>query len=106
MAATIRLSQQHSCSFDHLVGEQQKRFRNRETERLGRLEVDDKLEFRGLLDREVGRLGSFEDLIHVGGAAALQVSEACDIGHDATECRKLPGHGYEGQPCFVARSTM
>jgi hypothetical protein len=37
--------------FDHLVGAQQERFRDRETDRLGGLEIDDKLEFGWILDR-------------------------------------------------------
>src|SRR5436190_18578370 len=88
-----------SCgaSLDDLVGEQLKRFRNRETECLGRLKIDNELKLRGLLDRQVGRRGPFEDLIHVGGAAALQISKARSIAHEATEFRKLPGLGDRGQ---------
>jgi len=37
MAAAIRLSQQHSCSFDHLVGTAVQRKRDREAEHLGGL---------------------------------------------------------------------
>jgi hypothetical protein len=39
---------------DHFVGGNQKRFRYRETERLGSLEVDNKVELIRLLDRNVG----------------------------------------------------
>ena len=39
---------------DDLVGAQQHRMRNRQSERLGRLEVDDQLEARGLHDRQIG----------------------------------------------------
>src|SRR5437879_3292730 len=35
---------------------------DRETERLGGLQVDHELELRGLLDREISRLGTFQDL--------------------------------------------
>jgi hypothetical protein len=35
--------------------------RHSETERLGGLEIDEKLDFRGLLDRQVGRLLTFEN---------------------------------------------
>src|SRR5215831_12990459 len=36
MAATIRLSQQHSCSFDHLVGEREQHRRDFEAERVAK----------------------------------------------------------------------
>jgi hypothetical protein len=36
---------------DHLIRAQQQRLRECEAERLGRLEIDDQLELRGLLDR-------------------------------------------------------
>ena len=43
-------------SFDHLVGAQQKRRRDRQTERLGGPQVDHKVELCGLLDGEISRL--------------------------------------------------
>ncbi len=39
--------------FEHCVGAQQERFRNRETHGLRSLEIDDELVFRGLLDGHV-----------------------------------------------------
>jgi hypothetical protein len=41
--------------FDHLVGGGEQRFRDGEAECFGGLEVDDALEFRGLLDRQIAR---------------------------------------------------
>ena len=41
MAAAIRLSQQHSCSLDYLVGEREQPVGDLETERLRGLEIDD-----------------------------------------------------------------
>jgi hypothetical protein len=38
-------------SFDHLVGAAEQRQREGEAERLGGLDVDDQLDFGGLLDR-------------------------------------------------------
>jgi hypothetical protein len=47
---------------DHVVGPQQQRVRDREAERLRRLQIDDELELGGLLDRLVGGLRALEDL--------------------------------------------
>ena len=50
---------------DHLVGAADQRQRNGEAERLGSLQVDDQLDFGGLLDRQIGRLLAFENLAGV-----------------------------------------
>src|SRR6516162_1371395 len=44
---------------DHLVGAQQDRLRHRQAKRLGGFEVDDQLDPRGLLHRQVARLLAF-----------------------------------------------
>src|SRR5262249_61783621 len=68
MAAAIRLSQQHSCSFDHLVGEREQPVGNLEAECLGNLEVDHKLKLGRLYDRQVS------------GLLALKNSRGIDAG--------------------------
>src|SRR5262245_10592351 len=50
-----------AASLDHFVCARQYRLRDVESQRPGRLEVDDELEGRGLLDREIGRPGAPED---------------------------------------------
>src|SRR5262249_61956003 len=55
-------------SADDLVGLEEQRRGDRQAEGTGGLEVDDQLELRGLLDRQVSRLGPFEDFIHVSGS--------------------------------------
>jgi hypothetical protein len=69
MAAAIRLSQQHSCSFDHLVGANQKRGRHSEAKCFGGLEIDDQLKLRGLLDRQISMVRTLQYLVDVCGGA-------------------------------------
>src|SRR4051794_218716 len=63
-----------ALSFDDLVGAQQKGFGDRETERLGRSQIDQQLEARRLLHRKIARLGALEDLVDIGGGVANNCS--------------------------------
>jgi hypothetical protein len=47
--------------FDHLIGDGEHARRDGEAECLGNLEIDDQFDFRGLLDRQVGRVVTLED---------------------------------------------
>src|SRR5262249_36201246 len=67
---------------DHLIRQEEQRWRDRDPERLGRLEVDDQLEFYGLLHRQVGGLGAFQDLVYVRGSTPEQIPNAYAIGHE------------------------
>jgi len=51
-------------SLEHLVGLEQEDGRNRETEGLGGLQVDDRLEFCGLLHGQVREIDAFQYLVH------------------------------------------
>ena len=53
-------------SFDHLVGQCQQLVGDFEAERLSGPEIDHEVKFRGLLNRQVGRLLAFEDAASVG----------------------------------------
>src|SRR3979409_1016370 len=68
---------------DNLVRPAQQGVWDREAEGLGRLEVDDQLELRWLLDGKVAGLGAFENLVHVGSGAPKQISKVRSIGHQA-----------------------
>jgi len=47
-----------NLSLDHLIRPIQNRLRYRKADLLGRLQIDDELELRGLFHREIGGLGS------------------------------------------------
>ena len=54
---------------DHLVRPKQHRLWDRQPERPCSSEIDDQLELRRLLDGEVGRFGTLEDLVYIDGAS-------------------------------------
>jgi hypothetical protein len=56
---------------------------DRQAEGLGRFEVEDQAELRGLLDGEVGELGALEIPVHVGRGAPIQISKVRSIARDS-----------------------
>src|SRR5262249_38912179 len=48
---------------DHLIGQEEQGRGQRQPERLGGLEVDDQLELGGLLHRQLGGVGTFQELV-------------------------------------------
>ena len=56
-------------SFDHAVGTKQDRWRDGEIEHPSGVQIDDQLELRRLLDRQIARLRAIEDLVDVFGCA-------------------------------------
>src|SRR5262245_24123630 len=68
-----------STLFDRLVGPQQNGLRDRQPERLRRLEVDHQLELGGLFDGEIGGLGALQDFVHVAGRASAKVEPAWGV---------------------------
>jgi hypothetical protein len=93
---------QHAL-LDDLVRAQQQRLRDREAERLGRLEVDYELELGGLLDREVSGLGPFEDLIDIGRGAAEQVGRAWAVKHQTTSIHVVAVRVDRWEPIFYCK---
>src|SRR5262249_38444636 len=72
-----------AASLDHSVGAGKQRRRQVETERLCRAQIDDQLEYGGLLDRQVARFGTPEDAVAIDGAAPIDRRKAGAIGHQA-----------------------
>src|SRR4030095_10317143 len=98
MSSTSRSAQQgtvmpsrsaRACLLDHLIRLEKKRRGDGQAERLGGLEVDDQLELRGLLDRQVRRLGTLENFVRIGGSSAPLVNPVRPIGEKATNLHKL-----------------
>jgi hypothetical protein len=81
--SAISLRQNHSCSFDHLVGNREQLVRHGNTERLRGLEVDQQLELGQRLHRKVGRLLALEDAIDVASREPVLVDEIRPIGDQA-----------------------
>ena len=63
--------QQIASLFDHLVGAADQRVRDGDAERLGGLQVDDHLDFSGLLDRQIGRLLALENAAGIDAGQAV-----------------------------------
>ena len=74
---------------DHLVGARKARRGNRNADFSRRAEVDDHLELRRLLDRQIGGLGTLCNSIHVVGKAAGKSSEVWTVGNETTSLDKL-----------------
>jgi hypothetical protein len=76
-------------SFYDFVGAGEDRWRNGQPERLRSVEVDDKLKPRRLLDRQIGRLGTSEDLSDVNASLPKGSRVARSIAGQAASRGKL-----------------
>ena len=65
-----------TSSLDHLVGAGEQRRRHIKAERSRGLKIDDEFELGGLHDRQVGRLGAFEDLTGIDASGATNRASA------------------------------
>src|SRR5688572_31180177 len=71
--------------FDHLIRSLQERWRDRQAEALGGSPVDHQLEGGGLQHRQVGRLGTLEDLVDVTGGAPVQLDRIGPVGQQGPD---------------------
>src|SRR5215475_12198509 len=89
--------------FDQLVCAYEQRGRHSETERLGNLDINDQLELSRLLDGEVGRLSTLQDLVHEGGKPPEEIDDARPVRHQAPRIRVLT-KGVHGRRQVAASS--
>jgi hypothetical protein len=52
-------------------------------------QIDDELEFLRLLNGEIRRLGAFQNLVHIGGGAPVQVRIVDAVEHKPTGFHKI-----------------
>src|SRR5262249_30536855 len=76
-----------ACLFDHLVGADAQREWDGKAERLRSLKIDEKLDLRRLLDRQIGRFLALENPAGIGAHEAVGVRKAVAIADQAA------GHG-------------
>src|SRR5262245_39118193 len=68
-------------SLNHLVRARQNRRRDRDSERLSGLEIDDQFDLRGLLDWQVARFRAPENLGYITSRSPKPISEVRPEGH-------------------------
>ena len=68
-------------SFDYFIGAAEQRKRYIDPKRLRSLEIDDHLNFGGLLDRQVGRLLALEDTAGIGANRTMLLRDTGAVTH-------------------------
>src|SRR5262249_21199532 len=76
--------------------------RNCHTDLLCCLEVDNKLELRWLLDRQIGGLCSFQDFVHIRSGAAERVVIARAVGHKTPVFHRFWPGVYRREPALYS----
>jgi hypothetical protein len=79
---------------DHLGRLEEEGWRNRQTELLGRLEIDDQLERRRLLDGQISRLDSFEQFIDIIGGTFETLRIVGGIRQEAAGLDEVTAFGH------------
>ena len=78
----------HQSSSDHLIRSRQHVRRNRQTNLLGGFQINNQLEFGRLLDGQVGRFSSFENLVHIVCEAPVLIVVVRRVGHKVRPRRR------------------
>src|SRR3989440_3105195 len=83
-------AREQACAglLDHLIGACEHGRRNVEAKRLGRFHVDHHL-VRRLLDRQIGRLGALQNLVHKASRSSPTVTQINAIAQQSTSLDKL-----------------
>ena len=63
-------------------------------------QIDDELELRRLLHGEIGGLSAFQNLVHIGGGAPVQVGKAHAVGHKPPGFHKFCPVVYRREPAL------
>src|SRR5262249_51770645 len=90
----------HPFSFNHLIRPRQHVGRNRQTDLLRCLEIDDELKLGRLLNGKVGGLGTFEDFIHIGCGPTSQVAEVHPVGHKSAGFHMFRPFAHDRETVF------
>ena len=78
---------------NHLIRPVEQRLWNVDANLLCRLETDHQLELRRLLDRQIGGLGSLEDLVHINGDAPVTIRVVRRVGYESASINKFFARG-------------
>src|SRR5262249_19644277 len=87
-----------TSSFDHFIGEDHDGWWDGEAERLSGLKVDSEPELGGQLYRQIARLGSLKDLIHIDRATSPTIMQVDSVAHQTTVLDMLAQAVHGRQP--------
>jgi hypothetical protein len=89
-----------SLSLNHFVRSGQHAWRNRQSNLLRRLQIDHKLKFRWLLDRQICRLRAFQDFVDHRCGAPVGLGLVGAVGHQTAALDKITTTRYRREAIF------
>src|SRR5215467_5580555 len=89
--------------FNHLIRLRKQIDRNCQADLFCSLQVNDKFKLRRLLYRQISRLGTFQDLVHVNSRAPMKVNVVRSIRHETALINKLFLEVNSRQPVFSGK---